>query len=54
MSRLSGRDLLRAVAIIWVMFNAFNADLGTPIPFIAPHGWMAVDLFLVSSGFVIG
>jgi peptidoglycan/LPS O-acetylase OafA/YrhL len=57
--RLPGLDLLRAVAIIWVMlFHAsiagfFHSDLPL-LEGIAKSGWMGVDLFFVLSGFLIG
>ncbi len=53
-SRYKGIDLLRAVAIIGVVFF----HLGDPLninPFqINRFGWMGVDLFFVLSGFLIG
>ena len=53
MNRLCGLDLLRAVAIIWVML--FHATkYGTPYREFSGLGWMGVDLFFVLSGFLIG
>jgi peptidoglycan/LPS O-acetylase OafA/YrhL len=51
--RLPGLDLLRAIAILWVML--FHAR-GLNLPFypVARFGWMGVDLFFVLSGFLIG
>lgn len=55
MSRLPGLDLLRAIAIISVMFfHASILGLGSPAPAITRYGWMGVDLFFVLSGFLIG
>lgn len=57
--RLPGLDLLRAIAIAWVMlFHAYIVGgLGTDYPMlqrIASAGWMGVDLFFVLSGYLIG
>lgn len=56
--RLPGLDLLRAIAIIWVIvFHArtlFKWPLPPIVDEIAPHGWMGVDLFFVLSGYLIG
>ena len=53
MNRLPGLDLLRAIAIVWVML--FHAErYGTPSREISGFGWMGVDLFFVLSGFLIG
>ncbi|NQY50549.1 MAG: acyltransferase [Colwellia sp.] len=53
MNRLCGLDLLRAIAIIWVML--FHATkYGTPSRDLSGLGWMGVDLFFVLSGFLIG
>jgi len=53
MNRLCGLDLLRAIAIIWVML--FHATkYGTPSREFSALGWMGVDLFFVLSGFLIG
>ena len=53
MNRLPGLDLLRAVAIVWVMlFHGLR--YGTPYRDFSVLGWMGVDLFFVLSGFLIG
>ncbi|TDF37507.1 acyltransferase [Alteromonadaceae bacterium M269] len=53
MNRLPGLDLLRAIAIVWVMlFHALR--IGTPSREFSIYGWMGVDLFFVLSGFLIG
>ncbi len=55
MSRLPGLDLMRAIAIIWVLFfHAQILGLGTPSLAFTQLGWMGVDLFFVLSGFLIG
>lgn len=63
MKRASGLDLLRAVAIAWVMLFHAWAMLSTSYvidmwhrPFAAfqSYGWMGVDLFFVLSGYLIG
>ena len=55
MSRLPGLDLLRAVAIVWVLlYHATIMGLGEPVPAVAELGWMGVDLFFVLSGYLIG
>jgi peptidoglycan/LPS O-acetylase OafA/YrhL len=54
--RLPGLDLLRAIAIVWVMlFHSYIID-GWHEPFSALEnvGWMGVDLFFVLSGYLIG
>lgn len=52
--RFAGLDLLRAIAILWVLFfHGLVLGIGTPFPFIARSGWMAVDLFFVLSGYLI-
>lgn len=57
MTRLPGLDLLRAIAIVWVMlFHSWMiGGLGMPLlqP-VADCGWMGVDLFFVLSGYLIG
>jgi peptidoglycan/LPS O-acetylase OafA/YrhL len=53
-SRLPGPDLLRAIAISWVMLyhaSLFRLDLSDY--WIVRFGWMGVDLFFVLSGFLI-
>ncbi|MFT4928925.1 MAG: peptidoglycan/LPS O-acetylase OafA/YrhL [Phenylobacterium sp.] len=53
MNRLPGLDLLRTIAIVWVMF--FHAvRYGAPFREFSILGWMGVDLFFVLSGFLIG
>lgn len=55
MSRLSGLDLLRALAILWVMiFHAQVGGYGTPFQPLSNLGWMGVDIFFVLSGYLIG
>ncbi|ALN64633.1 acyltransferase family protein [Lysobacter antibioticus] len=55
MSRLPGLDLLRAIAIVWVMFfHAAGAGLGSPYGPMSEFGWMGVDLFFALSGYLIG
>ncbi len=55
MKRLPGLDLLRAIAISWVLFfHAGTLDLGWAWPPITKIGWMGVDLFFVLSGFLVG
>ena len=57
MPRLPGLDLLRAIAIVWVMlFHSWMiGGLGMPwFQPIADYGWMGVDLFFVLSGYLIG
>jgi len=54
--RLPGLDLLRAIAIAWVMlFHSFVVGgLGPQWSWLSRYGWMGVDLFFVLSGFLIG
>ncbi|GAB3387045.1 acyltransferase family protein [Lysobacter fragariae] len=54
--RLPGLDLLRALAIVWVMlFHSFLVGgLGEHWQWLSRFGWMGVDLFFVLSGFLIG
>ena len=56
MSRLPGLDLLRAIAIVWVMlFHSFViGGLGERYAWLSDYGWMGVDLFFVLSGYLIG
>ncbi|MFG6466449.1 acyltransferase family protein [Roseateles sp. BYS87W] len=55
-ARLPGLDLLRSLAIVWVMlFHTFLiGGLGAPWDAITRFGWAGVDLFFVLSGFLIG
>jgi peptidoglycan/LPS O-acetylase OafA/YrhL len=53
MKRLPGLDLLRALAIAWVMLYHLES-YGFRFPAIVRHGWMGVDLFFVLSGYLIG
>jgi peptidoglycan/LPS O-acetylase OafA/YrhL len=53
-TRLPGLDLLRAVAISWVMaYHASSFGLISRDHWIAKFDWMGVDLFFVLSGFLI-
>ncbi len=53
--RYPGLDLLRAIAILWVMlFHAMTEGLGRPWRPVGNLGWMGVDLFFVLSGYLIG
>ncbi|MDO1528738.1 acyltransferase [Fulvimonas sp. R45] len=56
MPRLPGLDLLRAIAIVWVMlFHSWMiGGLAQPFQAVADYGWMGVDLFFVLSGYLIG
>ena len=56
MSKLPGLDLLRAVAVVWVMlFHSFLVGgLGEDFAWLSRYGWMGVDIFFVLSGFLIG
>jgi peptidoglycan/LPS O-acetylase OafA/YrhL len=52
--RLPGLDLIRAVAISWVMiYHGSLFDLTSQDHWIVRFGWMGVDLFFVLSGFLI-
>jgi peptidoglycan/LPS O-acetylase OafA/YrhL len=53
MNRLPGLDLLRAVAIAWVMLYHLTS-YGPRLPAVIEFGFMGVDLFFVLSGFLIG
>jgi len=50
---LPGLDVLRAVAILWVM-GYHLVSHGPRLPALANLGWMGVDLFFVLSGFLVG
>ena len=54
--RLPGLDLLRAIAIVWVMlFHSYIVGgLGPHFGWLSRYGWMGVDIFFVLSGFLIG
>lgn len=52
-NRLPGLDLLRAIAIIWVMLYHVTS-WGAVLPRFAEYGFIGVDLFFVLSGFLIG
>ncbi|MFT3763880.1 MAG: acyltransferase [Pseudoxanthomonas sp.] len=56
MQRLPGLDLLRAIAIVWVMcFHSWVVGgLGPDWSWLSRYGWMGVDLFFALSGFLIG
>lgn len=55
-NRLPGLDLLRTIAIVWVMlFHSFLVGgLGPDFSWLSRYGWAGVDLFFVLSGFLIG
>ncbi|WP_045726783.1 acyltransferase [Xanthomonas sp. GPE 39] len=54
--RYPALDLLRGIAIVWVMlFHSFVVGgLGHDWSWLSRDGWMGVDLFFVLSGFLIG
>ena len=56
MHRLPGLDLLRAIAIVWVMlFHSYIVGgLGPDFSWLSRYGWAGVDIFFVLSGFLIG
>lgn len=56
MNHLPGLDLLRAIAIVWVMlFHSFLVGgLGADFAWLSRYGWAGVDIFFVLSGFLIG
>ena len=56
MHRLPGLDLLRAIAIVWVMlFHSYIVGgLGDSWGWLENNGWAGVDLFFVLSGYLIG
>ncbi|MGK5024377.1 acyltransferase family protein [Janthinobacterium sp. RB2R34] len=52
--RLPGLDLLRALAIAWIMLYHLES-YGVHFPgVLVGYGWMGVDLFFVLSGYLIG
>jgi peptidoglycan/LPS O-acetylase OafA/YrhL len=53
---LPGLDLLRAIAIAWVMlFHSFIVGgLGEDFAWLSRYGWVGVDIFFVLSGYLIG
>lgn len=52
--RLPGLDLVRALAIAWVMlYHASNFELAPHSNWVVRFGWLGVDLFFVLSGFLI-
>ncbi|MDN5781039.1 MAG: acyltransferase [Luteimonas sp.] len=56
MNRLPGLDLLRAIAVVWVMlFHSYLVGgLGPDFAWLSRFGWAGVDIFFVLSGFLIG
>ncbi|KRF02184.1 acyltransferase [Frateuria sp. Soil773] len=56
MHRMPGLDLLRALAVVWVMlFHSYIVGgLGERFELLQGYGWMGVDLFFVLSGYLIG
>jgi peptidoglycan/LPS O-acetylase OafA/YrhL len=52
-SRLPGLDLMRGLAILWVMPFHFRSVLPSALSAIGRTGWMGVDLFFVLSGYLI-
>lgn len=54
--RVAGLDLMRGIAILWVMLFHFRFMITLPHLFYWParYGWMGVDLFFVLSGYLIG
>jgi peptidoglycan/LPS O-acetylase OafA/YrhL len=51
-----GLDLMRGIAILWVMLFHFRFMITLPhvLYWPARYGWMGVDLFFVLSGYLIG
>ena len=55
MNRVAGLDLLRAVAILWIMlYHAAVLGLLDGDNPVVSYGWMGVDLFFALSGYLIG
>lgn len=56
MNRLPGLDLLRAIAIVWVMLfhSLVVGGLDPGFAWLSRYGWAGVDIFFVLSGFLIG
>ncbi len=54
--RVPGLDLMRGIAILWVMLFHFRFMITLPHILYWPsrYGWMGVDLFFVLSGYLIG
>jgi len=54
--RIPGLDLMRGIAIVWVMLFHFRFIIALPhvLYWPARYGWMGVDLFFVLSGYLIG
>lgn len=54
--RVPGLDVLRGLAIVWVMlFHSWVVGgLGPDWSWLSRYGWMGVDLFFVLSGYLIG
>lgn len=54
--RVPGLDLMRGIAILWVMLFHFRFMIALPRVLYWPshYGWMGVDLFFVLSGYLIG
>jgi peptidoglycan/LPS O-acetylase OafA/YrhL len=52
-SRLPGLDLMRGLAILWVMPFHFRRVLPAALSGVGRTGWMGVDLFFVLSGYLI-
>lgn len=55
-ARVPGLDLMRGIAILWVMLFHFRFMITLPHVLYWPsrYGWMGVDLFFVLSGYLIG